>query len=247
MEKTMFKHYCMGQNLRRLFTEQQIPEALYPIITEYEKTFTADIRGTFLNDTLAFDENFAKVEEKVQWKNSKLPTLPKETQRLLHDWIAARDPQCLAEGFVPPTGYIRTKIGRLGQTFQVRSASLGDSNVLFNYRKGEESWSAGSITEIFSHVRYSASGAPTTQTFMLVNPYAPLEADHALLDQFEQIGFPQTSGRLLYQRYEAAQVLIAVDDVYCHFALTPLVLDTINEKLVHVLPLDRVRKLPFYS
>ncbi|KAF8231255.1 hypothetical protein L208DRAFT_1277973, partial [Tricholoma matsutake] len=43
MEKTMFKHFCMGQNLHRLFSQQQVPDQLYPIIGEYEKAFTADI------------------------------------------------------------------------------------------------------------------------------------------------------------------------------------------------------------
>jgi hypothetical protein len=239
MEKTMFKRFCMGQNLRRLFSQQQVPDQLHPIIGEYEKAFTADIRGTFINDNLAFDEHFVQQEERVLWDTSKLPVLPKATRKLLHEWITVHDPQCITEGLVPSTGYIRTKIGRLGQTFQVHSASVGDSNILFDYSTDGHSWSAGSINSMFSHTRYGPGGLCKTQTFIVVHPYAPLSDDHALVDPFRQPEVCKAGGRLFYNRFGQSPSLIAVDDIHCHFAFTPIDLPTIDEEVINVLPLDR--------
>jgi hypothetical protein len=168
------------------------------------------------------------------------------TRKLLHEWIANHDPECLAGGFVPATGYIRTKISRLGQTFQVHSASVGDSNVLFNYNSDDNSWSAGSINAIFSHTRYAAGDSRgKVQTFVVVDPYVPLSDDHAVLDPFRAPNVCQAGGKLFYCRFEMSPWLIAVDDIHCHFAFTPLEFASIDDDVMHVLPLNRVCQFTF--
>lgn len=236
----MFKSFCMGQNLRRLFSQQQVPEQLLPIIGEYEKRFMADIRGTFINDNLAFDEHFLQLEEKVHWNNSNLPVLPKKTQELLRGWIAKHDPLCFTNGFIPSTGYTRSKIGRLGQIFQIHSASVGDSKVLFTDSTDGQSLLAGSINSIFSHTRYDPGGQRMTQTFLIVDKYTRLSDGHVLADPYRQPDICKAGGCLFYNRFDTSPLLIHVNDIRCHFAFTPLKITDIDEEVIHVLPLDRV-------
>lgn len=231
----MFKQFCMGQNLRALFSAQDIPPEIHPIISQYETTFTADIRGTFLNDDLGFNENFVKEEETAQWKASDLSILPNDIHGLLKQWITVRDPEYL--NAVPRTAYMRNKIGRLGQHFRPLSMSLADCNVIFNWHGHDQHWSAGSIQSIFSHTRYAQGGARKTQTFAVVNEYSPLLQADIPKDHFRN--FPVVGGRLFYRSPQRKVVLMSMDDIHCHFALSAIEVPGISE-IVHVLPLDRV-------
>lgn len=236
MEKTMFTRFTMGQTLRALFQEQNLPPALHPYITSYEKTFDADIRGTFINDDLAFDINFSKDEETPTWKDSQLSNLEPEPYKLLKRWIQDHDPHYISGGTIARTAYVRKKIGRLGQNFQPKSASVGDSCVIFN--RPDRHWSAGSIDSIFSHTRHTTPGHRKTQTFLLIKEYTALTPEHAVLDHYSD--FPEAGGRLFYKRFESAPLLLPIDDIHCHAAFAEEVLSQINEKLVMVLPLNKV-------
>ena len=226
----------MGQNLRALFQSQQIPTSLDPIITEYERAFQSDIRGTFLHDNLSFDDTFRNKQEEPRSAKD-LSALPKAMYQLLQKWISQRDVNMTA-GYIPSNVFRRQKIGRLGQIFQIATVSAGDSNIVYKL-PSQGDWSAGSIIDIFSHTRYKADGEKVAQTFFVVQEYVPLSPTHRQLDHYAE--FPELGGRLFYKKFKPNPVLIAVDDVVCHASYMCQSVSGIEEEFIHLLPLDKVR------
>jgi hypothetical protein len=235
MEKTMFKRFTMGQALRALFQEQSLPPVLHSYISSYEKTFNADIQGTFINEDLAFDDTFTVQEEEPTWKESQLSTLEPEPYKLLKQWIDANDP----DHQVSRTAYFRKKIGRLGQNFQTRPASLGDSCVVFNHPgRPSHQWAMGSIDSIFSHTHHTAAGGKKTQTFVLIKEYASLAAEHSLFDHYSD--FPEAGGRLFYNRFDKVPLLLPIEGIQCHAAYAEEVSPEIEAEVIVAIPLNRV-------
>jgi hypothetical protein len=90
MEKTMFTKFCQAQNLHIIF---QSPDYLHTdleeILDAYGRTFQSDIRGTLHSDTLAYDETFSKIAEKITWTQRDMEILSDDTYQLLRSWILA--------------------------------------------------------------------------------------------------------------------------------------------------------------
>lgn len=233
MEKTMFKRFSMGQNLRSIFHSQQIPTQIHAIIGEYDKTFCSDIRGTFLNDDLASDGP-REQEEQGSGRSADSLNLPMHIRALLQHRIAVESPLSM---WIPHTGVIRQKVTRLGQSYQIPAASVGDSRIVFRHEHNAE-WSAGCIRTIFSHTRYLATGAKLTQTFLLIDEYSQLADSDVLMDPFRN--FPILGGRLFYNHFNREPVLLEVNDIVCHFAHTKLNIPGIDQECIHALPLDKV-------
>lgn len=234
----MFKRFCMGQNLRAMFSVHDIPPILHPIIEDFEDTFQADIRGTFLNDDLAFNDMFQKESQNKTWDVTDETPLPKDIIALLHPWIESHDPDAVG-GTCPRSAFIRTKVARLGQLFQTPRTSVADSNVVFSH--GSDTWSAGVVHSIFSHVRYRLDNSHQMDTFMVVDEYVPLSSSDAVFDRFRDFA---PSGRLFYQEFKEKKALINIDDIVCHFGSSEQGITDITSPCVHALPLNRVRSTP---
>lgn len=230
----MFKRFCMGQNLRAMFNVHEIPPELHSIIEDYEDTFRADIRGTFINDDLAFNELFQKQAQNVTWSITDETPLSKNILTMLRRWISDRDPS-VSKDTTTRSAFLRKKIGRLGQLFQTSHASLGDSNVVFG--TGDDSWSAGVINSIFSHIRYGPDGSQKTDTFLVIDEYAHLSPHDATADHFRDFA---PAGRLFYRKFTGQQVLVNIDDVTCHFGSSELDIPEISSPCIHTLPLAKV-------
>ncbi|KAI0054756.1 hypothetical protein BV25DRAFT_1922397 [Artomyces pyxidatus] len=54
LEKTMFERLCMGQKLRQIIQSNKLSKCLQRLAPVFDKAFQDDIRGTHLNDMLAF-------------------------------------------------------------------------------------------------------------------------------------------------------------------------------------------------
>lgn len=230
----MFERFCMGQNLRAMFSVHDIPPELHPIIEDYDDTFRADIRGTFINDDLAFNALYQKQAQKVTWSITDETPLPKETLALLRRWVSDRDPSVAADK-ITRSVFVRKTIGRLGQLFQTPHASKGNSNIVFD--NGGGSWSVGVIDSIFSHIRYSANGSEKTDTFLVVDEYIHLSPDDAVSDHFRNFA---PAGCLFYHKFTGQPVLVNIDDVTCHFGSSVLAVPGIDSPCVHALPLAKV-------
>jgi hypothetical protein len=233
MEKTLFKRFCMAQNLHALFNEQQLPPTLYPLILEYERTFQSDIRGTLLSDNISFDVRFRQRGEEIDWTPRDLSKVPKEVQVLLQEWI--QDHSLGSSLSVPLSVYMRQKITRLGQNFRTSKTSKGDSNVVFKQSR-HENWSAGSIKLIFSFEQTARTNEKFIKTFFLVDEYPPLSPDQISVDHFRK--FPAVGGRLFNKESSNRAVLVSIDEVACHAATS--LYNVSDEEFIHVLPLDKV-------
>lgn len=238
LEKTMFNRFCMGQNLRSLFCTQQIPPEIHSIIPEYDRTFHADIRGTFLTDDLAFDDTFQKLDEEITWAPTDQLRLPKAVYKLLQQWCANHDGSDNI-GFIPPSAFLRRKVVRLGQTFQTSSISHGDSKIIYKTEASHTGWAAGDIQEIFSHTRVDSKDKKHTSTFFVVDEYAALSAEHGHHDHYSTYQF--IGCRLFYRHDLTKRVLVPIDDVSSHFASLPWLMEDseLQEACILAYPLER--------
>ncbi|KAF9487261.1 hypothetical protein BDN71DRAFT_1458672 [Pleurotus eryngii] len=231
-EKTMFTRFCMMQNLRGLFHDRRLPEALDDVILDYNRIFRADIRGTFLADNMSFMEDFSKEEESVTWSPADMMRLPTPIYRLLREWISKDPSSSLA--VVSQAAYKRDQISRLGQRFQPSSSRWSaNSHILFDATQTTRHPSAGRIEKIFSHTRMTKDGREKTQTFVLLKQYSPLP--DGMPDPYHE--FPIAGGRLFLDNFLPSPVLISIDQVVCHFAHCKREID--KHKCVLALPLDR--------
>lgn len=236
MEKTMVIRFCMGQNLRSLFHEQQLPPSIFALISQYEQTYHADIRGTLINDDLSFDTNFQQLPEKDTWETSDESRLPRPVFRLLRHWVEEHDREADI-GPLSTNAFGRRKIGRLGETFQIPEASVGDSKILIHDGNAEMGWAAATVKSIFSHNR-TKNGRRIAQTFLVVQRYVPLTDVDARMDNFRKHSI--VAGRLFYHKLDKSEVLITVDDIISHFGSRELMIEGISEPCILALPLDRV-------
>ncbi|EIW83734.1 hypothetical protein CONPUDRAFT_150798 [Coniophora puteana RWD-64-598 SS2] len=98
LEQTMTERFCMAQNLRAIFSSAMLPEELAELIPEYERVFNSDIRGTLLNDMLAYTEYFEAEEEQETWQEKDLTPLTSSEYALLTDWLSQQTPACKRRG-----------------------------------------------------------------------------------------------------------------------------------------------------
>jgi hypothetical protein len=132
----MFNRFCEAQNLCALFCAEKLPSELRELIPEYKHAFEGDIRGTLVNDMLAYDEHFNSRHAEVTWSERDLTPLSPSIHRLLQEWYAIRVPN-LELPKVQPEAFQRTYITRLGETFVTASASARDSLVVYQSHNKE--------------------------------------------------------------------------------------------------------------
>lgn len=229
----MFNRFCMGQQLRILFESHQFPSELDGIIQDYERLYSTDIRGTFRNDTLAFNESFHTMHEEVSWEAWQLTRLPEPVVTLLKGWLDTHVDHGLPSA--SSTAFIRKHIIRLGEKYETQGTSVANSQVYF--RGKDHTMSAGSIHMIFSQSCQGVDGSVQARTFFVVLPYLALSREHALLDNFRQ--FPITGGRLFYKKF-GMPILLSSEDIMFHFVYSTQDLPGSAERCIHALPLDKV-------
>jgi hypothetical protein len=238
MEKTMYRRFIMGQNLRALFYVDRIPEALHRLIPAFQRCF-GRTSNTSLDDVLAFDEQFTRIEEQAVTDN--LTDLPESTYALLRQWLSRNDP-AMVDRPVLNAVRVRTKVERLGEIFQTNSSSPVNSRVIYNQPATlgdpNQMWSAGEITTIFTHTQSQTTGPPKTKTFFVVDKYRPLSSNHALLDHYR--AFPIIGGSLFYNAFKKRPELVCIDDVRCQFVYTQQDVPGIANATIHALPFDKV-------
>jgi hypothetical protein len=233
--------FTKGQRLRALYHIESTPSSIHELIRIYEKVFKSDIRGTHLDDVLSFNEDFKEMEEKVTWRRDELVKLSDTSYDLLKKWMKINDTS-MRDQILVNTVFQRSKLTRLGQTFQTLTGSGINSQIIFSTSSGD--WSAGSITQIFSHTRRRATGGEVTQTFFVVNPYAPLSPKDSKKDCYRT--FPVAGGRLFYDMVcETGPILLSVDAVKSHFALCRFAIAEIEKDCILALPLDKVCHIPY--
>ncbi|KAJ3897659.1 hypothetical protein F5879DRAFT_995711 [Lentinula edodes] len=228
MEQTMFIRFCQNQKLRALLKGVNVQHFL-PIATLYTDCFeNVDNRGTRVADL--FDDEIPSEPAVLDWASTSLPLLEKSSYALLQEWINQSD--------TPGTAFIRAKIVRQAKfrdmNFATQDSGAPNSQVVFNM--SGRPWSAGSIQCIFV-AGWENEKVQHTKTFVEIYPYCALSNVDAQADNYRQFSF---AGRLFYNRLDRTQALVLpLDAIAGHFGHSPQFHSGMQEKTIHVLPLNR--------
>lgn len=205
----MLTRFCMGQQLRAILSLESIPPEASDLITKCDQIFKTDIRGTFSNDTLAFDASFNTEEEKMSWTQSDLVHLSKDELALLERWWSTHGHNL--SGKLSPYAYRRPSIRRLGEVLSTEATSNRNSHILYRTQSGV---AAGSIKSIFSSTSKAEDGHQVITTFLIVQQFIepanhPQNAIHLL--------FPEVGMRLVLNKLQPEEVLITGADIVSQF------------------------------
>ncbi|EIW74880.1 hypothetical protein CONPUDRAFT_159655 [Coniophora puteana RWD-64-598 SS2] len=143
------------------------------ILPAYEQAFSKDIRGTLLNDMLAFED--------CETSSGGIPTPHAEAElrdlgsvefQLLEQWINNHDER--AASHIRPEAHPKVNVGRAGETYSIEGKAQRNSYIVYRVAGNDGPWKAGVIRAIFDHTRKAPGNHSTTQTFFLVFPLRPL-------------------------------------------------------------------------
>ncbi|KAJ3493779.1 hypothetical protein NLJ89_g10940 [Agrocybe chaxingu] len=234
MEKTMLKRFCMGQNLRTLFKPEELPPHLHELITLWERSCGADIRGTLKTDSFTFDVRYRELPEQRTWKDDDEMRLPPDWFSILRQWVQKHDQEA-DPTLLSPFAYVRTKVERLGELYHVESKSAANSYVYFAAEDGTPT--AGSIQAIFSHTRGRQNESSKTETFFILKRYKPLPPQLASFDHYRR--YPLVAGRLYQEStYQQVTIINGAELLY-HFGYGRIFVEEIGLPTFAAIPLDR--------
>lgn len=228
----MFTRFCMMQRLKSSFHDPNLPSEFAEFSALYRDTFEeTDARGTRITDALAFEEHPVFTNE-----TSTLQQLSPITYALLRRWIDGSH----FRGTTPMFVRIHAKVKVHGATFASRNHSEANARVVFA-TSGADEWSAGSIKLLFT-AKWTSSDQQQeiAKTFAVVNPYRALtESEAKTEDRFRGFGF--AAGRLFYDTLDSESLIIPLDRIASHFGYTPWSDTLLDKKLMHAMPLNKVR------
>lgn len=159
--------------------------------------------------------------------------LDRETINLLREW--KRTQPGYSKLSEPQQAGDLTKYEHRGTELKPKRIAFGDSLVIVGDRTD---WRAAQIESLFDVTLYP-SGVETHHTLAKVVYFSELSAKDALSDPYRR--FPN-AGRILYtQDKDSGKMILSVNEILCHFAMTPDVCKSISEDHIHALPLVQVR------
>jgi hypothetical protein len=232
LEQTMFNRFCEAQNLRALFCDEKLPPELRELIPEYKRVFEGDIRGTLVNDMLAYDEHSNSGHTEVTWSERDLTPLSHSNYGLLQEWYATRVPN-VELSKIRPEAFQRTIIARTGETFATASASARDSLVFYRSHNMERRY--GRIHNIFSHTQRGEDNIQRSQTFFVVDPFECLPSHRRHAFQ----GLRGAGCDVAYNRLSQPAVLVTSEDIISHFVCGPYEDPEIEGALIFMLSLEK--------
>lgn len=221
----MFSKFRMAQSLRALLINaaNHLPSALDGLVRQYEKFFNVDIRGTYLQDNTAAEDDDDNEEPLVAlpWKDGKRTSPSKE----ICNHLKHADIHIPADSSI----IVQKEIRKSGRVFQASSSSQGNSQIVFvdnsNPVKG-----VGMIKEIFAFIA-DPEGEP--DLLLVVDQFQPLSKADEEFDYARPFG--DWGARLYYK--ESRTVLIPANGIICHFASSVQNVPGIHKESVLVLPL----------
>lgn len=212
---------CRAANLEWLIQSEDIPHSVKPLAESFLKVSTEDHRGTRLADEMHFPPTRPPRSIKL---NSTAHAL---LLRLVQD---ARLPNGLHP--ISPDVLELDKASISGVIYASEKSLPRDSNIIFRRLEGA-SHRVGHIKLIFQSDNSALSG----MTFLVVSQHK-LIADPVAQNVYKRFGF--AGGFLCNVQEDSRLHVIRSTDVVCHFAKT--ILGAGEETLMHVLPLNMVRK-----
>jgi len=162
-------------------------------------------------------------------------TLENDHHQLLRIQIERTDPGAR----IPADAHAVEEISSHGVSYATCfSPASRNSAIIFGSPNpdGVETHRVGKVTKIFQHTHRTSGGKNVSCCYLIVQEYVPMVPNRGRADPYKKFGF---SGGFLCQKEATCIHLIALSQVVCHFALTPLSLEG-YEDVIHVLPIDRV-------
>jgi len=228
----MFNRFCKAQTLRFLFERDGFPLELSELVDAWEVLYQANIRGTLLGDSFAFEDSPSNHEPTPELKSTDLMSLTPGQQLDLDAWIETHDPELSIIRPLSHRVYAHDHVTRLGETFK----SSGANSQVY-YRDSAGCLCAGSIAGIFTHIRSQPDGGAKIQTFFTVNQYRPLYDDLLHLDQYRRNAI--VAGKIYHNVHLHGSTLVSSSDLLYHFAVAPVAIPTTTMPCFVALPLDR--------
>lgn len=228
LEHTILNRFCMMQNLHSLIP--LLSEDSPQLVEAFNRRFKPRRLGTLMSDISA-TEATGPIHANPPPKD-----LDRETIRLLREWKRTQlgysklgDPRQASN----LRGYEHR-----GAELKPKCVAFGDSLVIVG---DETNWRAAQIEILFDIALYP-SGVETHHILAKVVYFPELSTKDALHDPYRRF---QNVGRVLYtQSEDSSKGVVSVDEILCHFAMTPNVCQAISEEHIHVLPLIQVRFSP---
>jgi hypothetical protein len=225
LEHTILNRFCMMQNLHGLLPllsgdSPQLIEAFY-------RRFKPGRAGTLMSDMSA-----TKTTDPIHTEPSP-GDLDHETMDLLRQW--KRKQPAYSKLSDPRKARQFRKYDHCGAELKPKRVAFGDSLVIVG---DATHWRAAQIETLFGITLYPF-GAEKRHTLAKVVYFSELSVEDEPHDQYQRL---QNAGRVLYaQDEDSVKEVISVEEILCHFAMTPDVCGAISKGHIHALPLIQVR------
>lgn len=207
MSTTLFKRFCYKQNLRHLFSRSDFPPQLCSIVSKFSRCFSIWNSGT-LSNALGTADPDPEVEEMLSLLPEPTKGTALETAELPQDILAAFQ-TLLGKDKVPHVRRL-AHFEDAGDDYRPYQTALGNSYVAFSFRPAD-GWRAGRIRDIFQHTKALNDGEYSTETYLAVDEYEPLDPLAASIDPYER----EKLGRMYRARFHGPPQIITRDQLLC--------------------------------
>ena len=226
LERTILNRFCMMQNLHSLI--DLLPDGIQQLAGAFRRRFKSRRVGTLMSDISAMDST------KCAREQSPLQDIDRETRGFLGEWMR-RQPN-YSKFKTPIRAEYLKKWEHQGAELKPKWRAFGDSLVVIG---DHATWRAAQI-ETLLDIRLYPSGVETHHTVAKVRYFAELSEKDALRDPYRR---SRNTGRIFYEDGMENEGVVSIDQILCHFAMTPNVCSyAIPKGHIHALPLFRVRR-----
>ncbi|KAI0370445.1 hypothetical protein BV20DRAFT_1035911 [Pilatotrama ljubarskyi] len=255
MPLTFMRYFYMGATLRWMMSTIDWPDVgVYAeMLKAFDTAFSDTLRGTRVTDVL----NAATLcQPAFSYDDAKETTLPNSLYHAVLTLVNSLPATLSSTQFrsarsrrdkdlprLPTNAQFVQRLTHNGVSFATRHSSARNSFVLFRTTQNQRAHvAAGQVSQIFYHRRLE-DGRITTEPFVVVDEYVPLNGSDEDADPYRRFGDLNT--KLYYNTFKASPCVLRLGDIISHFAAFTYVPDEIKRECIVARSLDRVRVLLF--
>ncbi|KAI6098651.1 hypothetical protein EDD16DRAFT_1527151 [Pisolithus croceorrhizus] len=231
LELTFMNDACRAANLTAYMFSGRV-QAFNNLLPAFLQAFYSDIRGTRLNDILAF----GSLSKTCVYTWHPLARGQQAGQDKDHTVLAMRYVQMQNMADI----IFCTKVWWVGMCYQANLHSPGDANVIIWSSRDSthnDGCEPACILALFCDQRQLDRSSNDRHPFAIIEHHVPLKSGHHPYDPYRRFGFAAVGG-LYYDKFFPAEVVV-VDDIITQFAKThySCFSDQLPVEVVHVLPI----------
>ena len=237
---------CQAANVHALISDPTIKPHIEELATAFETFASSDKQRTHIHSALSCiisDEMIGQPRQGLHREQALQPDIYTALLSYLNHEIGTaafasyHGERRENQYFLSPQGILCSHVKIQGVKYQPDHISPGNANIVFS-SPGSSTSALAKIIEIFLHTRRDLTGVMVEETFLAVQELLHLsnsEGHHDIFRQYSAFG-----GILYYADYSMVIQVFHPKDLICHFAKTPMEVQSISRPCFHVLPLDRV-------